>query len=313
MVGPTFRPPRGKHLELPSGAPTAATQDATARLPDSHGGGRRRLGEVTEPIPTVFYRCDGDAFVPTALTRGPWSHRLAHGGPPAALLGRAIERFEPDPGGFFVSRVTVDFLRPIPLDPVHVTTKPIRMGRQAQRIEASLWAGDDELARAVGLRIRRASLELPPGTCEPLPPPALPETLEPWEFPFFGSSTGYQTAVEVRIARGPWGQGPAAAWLRSRVPLIEGEPTSSLEQVLITADAINGVCPVLPLGDFTFMNADLTVTLRREVEGDWVGLDARSLADPSGVGLGQSEIFDTRGECGRAVQSLVLAPAKTNR
>ena len=41
--------------------------------------------------PLAFFELDGDQFRPTVLTRGPWRPEHQHGGPPAALMARAIE------------------------------------------------------------------------------------------------------------------------------------------------------------------------------------------------------------------------------
>ena len=43
-------------------------------------------------MPDALYERDGDRFVATELTRGPWNPDHQHAGPPAALLARAIER-----------------------------------------------------------------------------------------------------------------------------------------------------------------------------------------------------------------------------
>jgi hypothetical protein len=41
---------------------------------------------------------------------------------------------------------------------------------------------------------------------------------------------GYHRAVEWRLAKGTWGRGPVAVWLRLRVPLVAGEtPTLPLD------------------------------------------------------------------------------------
>src|SRR5438094_550594 len=59
-----------------------------------------------------------------------------------------------------------------------------RPGRKVQIVEASLRAGDSEVARALGLRLRRVPLALPPGAERgPSPPPGPgrgTETLPPW-------------------------------------------------------------------------------------------------------------------------------------
>ena len=105
-------------------------------------------------MPAAFYERDGERFLPTELTRGPWDPDSQHGGPPAALLGRAIERLE---GGedFQVGRVTYEILRPVPLTPLEVRAEMPRPGRRVQMVEASLHAGEHEVIRARAWRSRR--------------------------------------------------------------------------------------------------------------------------------------------------------------
>jgi hypothetical protein len=261
-------------------------------------------------LPSTFYRAEGDALVATALTRGPWSNDLQHGGPPAALLGRAIERAVTapgeDPDSFVVTRVTVELSRPIPLGRLRVETEVIRAGRQAQRIGARLYAGDVEVSRATGLRVRRGAVALPAPRCPATPPPPGPEGLPGHVFNFFQHEVAYHRAVEVRIARGVWAEGPMAAWMRPLVPLLEGETLSPLCRVLIVADAANGICPALDFRRYTFINPDLTVYLGRVPQGEWIGLDVSSTADAIGIGLVQGEIHDRSGAVGRCLQSLVV-------
>src|SRR5438128_3379485 len=85
------------------------------------------------PLPESFFVRQGDAFVSTELTRGPWSNALQHGGPPSALLARAAERFGPDASDFFVARLTVDYLKPIPIAALAVAVEPQKLGKTAQR------------------------------------------------------------------------------------------------------------------------------------------------------------------------------------
>src|SRR5439155_1050691 len=80
---------------------------------------------------------------------------------PAALLAGAIERAGSDAAEFRLLRVTVEFLRPVPIAPLEVSTEMVRAGKQVQRVGASLSVGGVEVARALGLRLRRQQLDLP--------------------------------------------------------------------------------------------------------------------------------------------------------
>src|SRR5919112_4313700 len=88
-----------------------------------------------------------DRFRATELTRGPWEPGLQHAGPPAALLGRAVERHS-DRSGLQVARVTFEVLRPPPIAELEVATRLLRGGRSVELVEASLQAGEAEVMRA---------------------------------------------------------------------------------------------------------------------------------------------------------------------
>src|SRR5919108_4032978 len=111
----------------------------------------------------AFYLPDGeDRFLATELTRGPWDPRAQHAGPPAALLGRAIERLG-QRADLRTARVTFEVLRPVPIGPVQVAARRLRDGRSVELVKTSLSAGGAEVMRATALRIRGAELPLPPG------------------------------------------------------------------------------------------------------------------------------------------------------
>ena len=67
--------------------------------------------------PTPSTSPTATAYLATELTRGPWDPGAQHAGPPAALLGREIERL-PDAEEFQVGRVTFEILRSVPIAPV---------------------------------------------------------------------------------------------------------------------------------------------------------------------------------------------------
>src|SRR5919108_593925 len=89
-------------------------------------------------MPDAFYVPDGDGFVSTELTRGPWDPGSQHAGPPAALIGRAIERLPNEGGPRMVGRITYEILRPVSIAPVSVSTRVVRPGRSVELVAASL-------------------------------------------------------------------------------------------------------------------------------------------------------------------------------
>lgn len=254
---------------------------------------------------TLYHR-DGDAFVPTELTIGPWDPGLQHGGPPSALLTRALEAFGEDER-YGLTRVSVDLLRPVPLVPVRTRVQPIRQGGRAWWLQAELLDENDRLlARATGLRLRREG-QPAPRHIQPDPPPPGPETVGSFEFPFFPVPVAFHKAVDVRIVEGTWPTGPIVAWLRLLEPVVEGEPASPWQRTMALCDAINGVSPATGgTPGWSFINADLTVVARRPPVGEWLAIAARSIPDDDGVGLVQGALYDLDGEIGHVAESLVI-------
>ena len=57
---------------------------------------------------------------------------------------------------------------------------------------------------------------------------------------------------------------------------------------------------------WTFLNADLSVSMAREPVGEWILLDAVTWIGPDGAGLAMARLADTKGYFGRCAQSLVI-------
>jgi Acyl-CoA thioesterase C-terminal domain/Acyl-CoA thioesterase N-terminal domain len=254
----------------------------------------------------AFYEPEGDRFLATELTRGPWDPGAQHAGPPAALLGYAIERL-PDAERFGVGRLTFEILRSVPIAPVTVAARVVRPGRRVQMVEAELAVDGEVLMRARGWRLALASVELPP-LPEPEPPPAPPQEAREADFFPTGEEHGYHSAMEVRFLRGGFLEpGPAKVWLRMRQPLVAGEPVTPLQRVLVTADVGNGVSAALDFRRYLFINVDLTVHLERMPAGEWICVDAVTLARPHGVGTAESVLLDRDGRIGRGLQTLLVS------
>lgn len=259
-------------------------------------------------MPEAFYEFDGDRYLATELTRGPWDPGAQHAGPPAALLGREIERLE-DAGEFQVGRVTCEILRSVPIGPVRVAARVLRPGRRVQLVEAELSdEAGEPLMRASAWRLRAAPLEIPAAAMAATEPPPGPERGSEIEFFPTGEEIGYHSAMDVRFVAGGWLEpGPATVWLRMRQPLVAGEPPSPLQRVLVTADVGNGVSASLDFHRYLFINVDLTVHLERMPVGEWICVDAQTLPQPGGNGTAESVLSDEQGRLGRALQTLLIA------
>ena len=255
---------------------------------------------------SIFEPTSLGLFLPTDAALGPWTEEALHGGPAAMLLAREIERFQPDES-MFVTRLTIELLRPVRRNPLAVRHRPVRPGRKVQLVEASLWDAEVEVARATALCIRRTDVDLPE-TTDP-PPHALPDDIGPWTAPYRAGPAYHSTGVEIRAPAGTrGGRAPNWAWIRLRVPLLPGEEPSGLVRVCAAADFPNGISYVVDPGATSYINPDLTVYMHRLPQGEWVLLDARTWLQPGGTGLAEGALYDESGRIGRSVQGLLVEP-----
>lgn len=267
-----------------------------------------------------LFTSDGPRFVPSPLTMGPWSPDAQHGGPPAGLLAHCIETFEDPDREMFLARTTVELLRPVPIAPLSVSVRTTRPGRKVQLIEASLWTGPTpgegtEVCRAVGLRIRRNPVTVPTSVARVNAevdgrdrPPAGPDAGTPQPLVF--SERGFfAEGVDLRFVRGSvMESGPGTMWGRLRQPILDDIVPSGVVRAVTTADFGNAVSSVVPMETWTFINADLTVSLHREPVGEWICLDGVCRVSDIGVGLASCALHDLDGPIGRSSASLLIAP-----
>jgi hypothetical protein len=254
-------------------------------------------------MPEALYLVDGERYVPTELTVGPWDARAQHAGPPAALLGRAIEACPP---GGQVGRVTFEIVAPVPLEPLTVSARVVRPGRSVELLEASLQAEGVEVMRASAWRLRSERLEgaAEPPRDQPPPGPEQGKAAEPFDT---GHEFGYRNAMDTKFVRGSFLElGPATVWMRMRYPLVAGEEPSPLQRVLCAADSGNGVSAALDYRRYVFINTDLSVHLHRLPLGEWVCLESTTRWEPNGVGLADTALWDEQGRIGRGAQTLLV-------
>jgi hypothetical protein len=254
----------------------------------------------------LFTRRGAD-FVPSEHTRGPWDPRHQHGGAVAALVARAAERTAGDE--FCVSRLTVEIMRPVPLEPLAVDIAVPRPGRRVLGITISLSAGDleVEVVRAHAVAIRRADLPTGEGHESHLEPGPGAGVVLPFGFAEDDTPAFHRSGMEVRFLDGGADRpGPARAWFRLQRPVVDDEQPSGVQRVAAAADFGNGISWVLPFEQWIFLNPDLTLHLARPPVGEWIGLDAFTLPSDQGMAMAESAVYDEHGRLGRAVQSLLL-------
>jgi hypothetical protein len=248
-------------------------------------------------------------LVPSAHARGPWDPDSQHGGGPAALLVRAIERLEAQ-APMLLARLTIEFLGAVPLVPLEIRAEVVRPGRRLQVIEASVLADGREACRARAVRLRREAVPVPDGAMPAAGVPA-PEGVEGFHIPLppHGQDEGFaRTAMELRFTDGSFVEpGPATAWFGLRRPLVEGEQPTATQRLAAAADFGNGIGAELAFATHVFVNTDLTIHLSREPVGEWFAVQARTEHGAEGTALAWSRLHDERGPVGLAAQSLYVA------
>jgi len=257
-------------------------------------------------VTDAFYtREDEHLFTATPWSIGPWDDRSQHAGPPAALLGRSIEHVDNAP--MQVARVVFDILKPVPVGRVAVSVNIVRDGRKVQLVEASLSTERGEVMRASAWRIRSSELDLDDQQAPSVGPPPLPPEASGDDVVPRDRGVDYMSAIEWRFSSGGFFEaGPAAAWMRMRHPLVDGEAITPLSRVLVIADSANGISATLDFTKWIYVNTDLTVHLHRMPHGEWVCLQAETFAERTGVGATASTLYDEQGPIGTGAQSLFI-------
>lgn len=256
-------------------------------------------------MPDSFYEpLAPETYRSTAATVGPWDAGLQHGGPPAALLGHALENAG-SPAGSRIARIAFDFFSPVPVADLSTRTEVVRPGRRIQLSAATLRAGGRVVLRATAWHVL-AEAGRSPDIASSFVVPALPARETEARFPN-GERFGYGDALEWRFVRGGFGElGAGTVWTRARMPLIAGEPLSGLERVLVMADAANGVSAALPLLEWTFVPIDLLIVVQRLPATEWVGMSCETTMGADGIGTTENTLFDGEGAFGRALQTLYV-------
>ncbi|MGE0315130.1 MAG: thioesterase family protein [Lautropia sp.] len=263
-------------------------------------------------MPDAYFTATDDAwFVPTDYCRGPWDADSCHAGPPSGLLARAMERALASAGsGQRLVRIAIDLERPVPMAGFSIRTEIVRAGRSMTTLRAILLDGDaKQRCVANGLALR-ADLD------RPLPTAATaahdPQAATPGGFVFDRTVHGLRCFTDSVEMRYPPGEdptpGPTSVWMRS-LPLLAHETPSPMQRICPLADCGNALSRNAEPWDVGFVNADLTLVLHREPDGEWLGSRSVSHWQPGGIGLSSATLFDRHGDVGHALQTLLLRPA----
>jgi hypothetical protein len=258
-------------------------------------------------LPGAFFRqLTENTFEPSEATIGPWSPDFQHGGPPCALLTHALRTF-PSRTPFVITRVTVEFLSAVPVTPCEIKVAIVRSGKRIELLRGEYLSGGKTFLIAHAWRFSPA-----PGITTPVPDayetPHFPEAQSHTFFPGLDYFP-YGKALEWRFTKGGFDAlGPAAVWTRPRIPLVENREINGLESLLLMVDSANGISAELDILKWTFVPVDLTVGVYRQPEGEWVGMDARTVMEGEGIGQTSTTLFDARGVLGRSMHTLFIRP-----
>jgi len=244
------------------------------------------------------------SVISAAACGGPWSPALQHGGPPSALLIRLAEQLAGAAAGrtdLVAVRIAAEFLAPVPVAPLAVSARVLRLARSAALVAAELAAdGRPCLQARVWLLTEQAGQHDGAVPVEPAVP-------GPDECPDFGmDGFPYADHLEWRVVSGEVRRpGPASVWVRPRVPLLAGEPMSTLQRLALIADSASGISSLLDWDDWSFANVDLDIHLMRQSSEDWVLMQASS-ALGAGVAMARSTLSDRAGLLGAGLQTLLV-------
>jgi Thioesterase-like superfamily len=264
--------------------------------------------------PEAFFAIDGDSYLPSVLTRGPWG--VAMGGQNVGgLLGWGIEQTGID-AGFQPARFTVDLLRPVLLEPVQLRTSVQREGRRLKLVDATLEQSGKTVARASALFLRRG--DHPDGqvwssTVQMPPPPARSDGF-PTDMPFLIWGYGASLEGSPGIAAGEWDQAHSQkfAWTRLFRPIVHGHPLTPFTRLAFVGDVTSSVTH-WGTGGLRYINADYTVSASRLPDGEYLGLAAQNHYSTDGVATGTAILFDRHGPLGSSSAVALAQPADAFR
>lgn len=255
-------------------------------------------------MPGAFYQqVDDDRFDSSALTAGPWSPDSQHAGPPSALLVRAMERVE-SPAAVRLARVSVDVLGPIPVAPLDIEVRTVRPGRSVELLEATASIDGRPALVARGWRMRPTPEDFPVHG-DHSGPAASRAPRERGAMMSFAHGEGYLSVVDFSFDSGSGDAlGPAEAWGRSTIDLIDGETMTGWQHTVLVADSASGVSLATDPLTYPAINCDLVVSLHREPDVGWVHLSTETVGGPGAGAMTDTLLSDDHGRIGRSVQNL---------
>jgi acyl-CoA thioesterase len=184
-------------------------------------------------------------------------------------------------------------------------TSMLRDGRKAKTLQVRLTDGEAEIGRCTALLTAQGSSPADPFAQAATHDPA-PETGTPP--PAFAQKwSRYFQNVSVRLIEGALEKpGPAAAWMRLDIPLVEGEANTPLLQAVQAADFASGVAQIVDMREWTFINPEISLYFFRAPEDEWILIRSRTRVGANGAGLTSATLSDRRGPFAEVMQAMMF-------
>ena len=238
-----------------------------------------------------FEQGDGAGwFAPRPPARSPWGPDMLHGRLLGGLAADAIER-EHGADDLVPSRLTVDLFKSPPMVPVRVDVTPVRDGRRIRVVDATVSSADDVLAR-VSVVFLRSGLQ-PASDAWSAPDWDMPH---PDELPV-PEARMRMTEMRSPAGGGMRGTGQKRVWLRDHGTLVDGEDLSPFVRAAIASDYTSPLANSGSTG-LGFINADITMYLRRVPHGEWIGFEVGDHLSEDGVAIARCRLYDVDGAIG---------------
>lgn len=258
----------------------------------------------------ILYQREGNLFIPQQAAGSPWHPGLLHGGSVSGLLGFVVQEWVDTLPEFFVNRLTIDLLRPVPSAPLKVETGLLRDGKRLKILVLEIMAGETLVCRAQALAQQLKQVELPDYAPRPASPPTGPEGLpdttvqEKIEAKGLDLPTGLHSHVKLREVT-PWHErGSSTSWVRVPVQVVESDPLTPFTRVALMSDFGNGAGQLNLGNNVGSINADITLGLFRYPQSDWICFESEAQMQPTGLGVVRTNLYDTEGAVGFVLQTV---------
>jgi hypothetical protein len=254
---------------------------------------------------TAIFKPEGHQFRASEHAGGPWSPDALQGSATTGLMVREVGRLAAA-SGFAVRRLTFDLWRPAGLSAFALQTEMLRDGRKAKTVQVRLMDGEVEIGRCTALLTAQGSESPADPFSKAAASDAAPETGAPP--PAFAQKwSRYFQNVSVRLIEGALERpGPAAAWMRLDVPMVEGEANTPLLQAVQAADFSSGVGQIVDMRQWTFINPEISLYFFRAPEDEWILIRSRTRVGANGAGLTTASLSDRRGPFAEVMQAMTF-------